>query len=504
MSESSDYNTILKDAVRSSSFVRVPGDIRERVFLDSKGDNPDPELLSFLEKCILHYKAELLSKPIICDAKIVEQPTWGGTAILKKKGLIDKPEWVGKKAGQAYENHAHLPVKTDDGWSFTVLDVSLVLGEAFLGKVAYRIVPAMGQLRKYTEAFGNSFQMHLDHPERIERDGRKELLIPKGEAMRYLDQPGLLTCGVRCNGDADWQDYEKRLRRIESEMKELSQQVLSGKMDLDTAKKEATEVVHRNNPYRWVNLLRPEPDDVVDFSVPKRHHSWEEVNELTRKLFNDASHELQKYDDIRINKLDEIQTGLYVDLDGKYLDTPSVTIDEFSRKSLTEKRKSVLVLTDDNSSIRGFDKGKFRNDGSLRSLDLDSYFKFIAREKKMNSPQSAIVKPRAFNSSEGLILKYIFATNQYAFTVIETSKKNDEQIYAKSFSEKFCNTHDSYHHIYVDAGPALISFEDDFDPVTVEEGYSVFLNAQLGKYGVNPAKSCERVRVSITYVPGDE
>jgi len=270
---------------------------------------------------------------------------------------------------------------------------------------------------------------------------------------------------------------------------------------LNVAKEEAVKLVSDHNPYVWTNLLRPEPGDVVDFSVPGRHHSWEEVNEITRKLFREAGFKDQLYDDFKVNRLDEIQTGLYVDLEGRYTETSSVSIDEFKTLSLCEKRKCVVVLTDDNSSIRAFDKGKFRTDGALRPLDIDSYFKFISRENDLNL-SNAVVKPQVSDLSDGTVSKYIFATDKYAFTVIDTSKQNDESVFEKSFSGEFCDTSDSYHHIYVDAGPVILTFERGHDPITVNEGYSVFLSSTFGRYGINPTGSCKNARISISYVPG--
>ena len=476
--------------------------IKQRFFELSCQDRPDRRALAVIEQVIVKHRRFLLEEPIFCEAEIIEQPTWGGTAILEKKGLLDDPAWRGKKVGQAFENHAYLPVNPPDGWTVSILDVSLVLGEPFLGPVAWRTVPAMGQLRKDTEAYGNSFQMHLAEPKWITRGDRPTLLIPKSEAMRYLDKPGLLSCGIKCRTEEDWRDYETRLRNIEAGMLELSSRALAGELSLDDAKVNAQQLILDNNPYLWVNLLVPRPEEVVDFSSPRRHHNWEENNDTTRELFSAAGIDLARLDGLTVNKLDEIQIGLYVDLTGTAIKQQPISLVDFARLSLTQKRERVVVLTDDNSSIRGFDKGKFKAGGTLRPLDVDTYFDNIDRTPEANIPEQAIVKPEVQRLDGGTIRRYGFDTSMYAFTVIETSKPNPEREFRRSFHGPFTTSSESYHHIYADAGPVLITFESGRAPAILNKGYSVFLSGSMGAYGINPLEAGRSAVAAVTYVPG--
>ena len=477
--------------------------VRDRFFELSCQERPDPRILAVFEQVILKHRRFLLEEPFSCEALIIEQPTWGGTAILEKKGLSDDPAWRGKKVGQAFENHAWLPVHTPDGWTVSILDVSLVLGELFLGPVAWRTVPAMGQLRKDTEAYGNSFQLHLSEPKWIVRGGRPALLIPKSEAMRYLDQPGLLSCGVKCRTEAEWRDYERRLRNIDAGMSKLSSGILSGGLSLAEAKQQARQLMLDNNPYLWVHLLIPQPEVVVDFSTPRRHHNWEENNDASRELFAAAGIDLARLQGLCVNKLDEIQIGLYVDLAGTAIKQEPISLAGFAGLSLIRKRERVIVLTDDNSSIRGFDKGKFKADGTVRPLDVDTYFDHIDRRPEVNIPDQAIVKPKVRQLAEGTIRRYDFDTGLYAFTVLETSKPNPERSFRQSFHGRFTSATDSYHHIYADEGPVLITFESGHAPVAVSKGYSVFLSGSTGVYGINPLSAGRPAVVAIAYVPGN-
>jgi hypothetical protein len=477
--------------------------VKQRFYELSCRDGVDPRILTVFEQLIMNHRRFLLEEPIACEAELIEQPTWGGTAILEKKGLRDDPVWRGKKVGQAFENHAQLPVRLPDGWTVSILDVSLVLGEPFLGPVAWRTVPAMGQLRKDTEAYGNSFQMHLAEPAWIDRAGRPTLLIPKSEAMRYLDKPGLLSCGLKCRTDAEWADYERRLRNIGAGMGELSSKVLAGRLDLLEAGRGARRLILDNNPYVWVNLLIPRPEEVVDFSTPRRHHNWEENNEATRELFAAAGFDLARLQGLDVNKLDEIQVGLYIDLAGTAVHQKPISLAEFAGLNLIRKRERVIVLTDDNSSIRGFDKGKFKADGSLRPLDVDTYFAYIDRRPEANIPERAIVKPDVRRLAEGTIRRYDFATGMYAFTVLETSKPNPGREFSRSFHGRFSAATDSYHHIYADRGPVLITFESGREPAELRQGYSVFLSGSMGEYGINPLAAGRSATVAVTYVPGD-
>ena len=478
--------------------------LKQHFFKMSKQDRPDRQVLAVFEQLILKHRRFLLAEPIFCEAEIIEQPTWGGTAILEKKGLLNDPAWRGKKVGQAFENHAYLPINIPDGWTVSMLDVSLVLGESFLGPVAWAAVPAMGQLRKDTEAYGNSFKMHLAEPKWITRAEQPTLLIPKSEAMRYLDKSGLLSCGIKCRTEDEWRDYETRLRNIEAGLQKLSLTVKSGGLSLAEAKLAARQLIMDNNPYLWVNLLVPQPQEVVDFSSPRRHHNWEENNDTTRELFAAAGIDLGRLEGLSVNKLDEIQIGLYVDLAGTAIKQPPISLADFARLSLTGKRERVVVLTDDNSSIRGFDKGKFKTGGTLRPLDVNTYFDNIDRSPEANIPGRAIVKPDSQQLDQGTIHRYDFDTGMYAFTVIETSKPNPNREFSQSFHGPFTAAADSYHHIYADEGPVLITFENGREPAVLNKGYSLFLSGAMGLYGINPLEADGTAVVAVTFVPGNE
>ena len=90
----------------------------------------------------------------------------------------------------------------------------------------------------------------------------------------------------------------------------------------------------------------------------------------------------------------------------------------------------------------------------------------------------------------------------YAFTVIETSKPNLKREFGRSFHGPFTTASSSYHHIYADAGPVLITFESGRAPAILNKGYSVFLSGSMGAYGINPLEAGRSAVAAVTYVPG--
>ncbi len=213
----------------------------------------------------------------------------------------------------------------------------------------------MKVLIKFTQAKGNSFQIHV----REKDESRKWIYKP--ESFYYFE-PGLITLGVKRG--IDWAEYKSCCMKINEEMKKLSLLVRSKKTSFSQAKRKAVKIIKEFNPWQFVNLVKVRGNDLVDLSKGGLHHSWEE-DENNYPLGN-VLYELN-YD-----------------------------------------------VMDPISVLRCFDKGKMKPDGTLRKLNIEEYFKYIDRLEKTNNPKTHLIKPKILLGKEGLRVESLLRTKHYS------------------------------------------------------------------------------------------
>jgi len=294
-----------------------------------------------------------LVRPYLVIPKLIEQPTWGGTYITQTKNWQDNKVLAGKKIGQSYElydkSNLSLLKKSDDPEFIGELTnsnhvkqqsvvansvplSSLILQNSVevLGKGIVDVFgPNMPLLLKFTQALGNSFQLHI--PDGVSNSRWK----PKPESWYYFE-PGLITCGVRKG--VNWEDYKNAVTELDKNMQSVAFQVINGHLVYEAAKKQIDALVKRYNPWQYVNLVRVEKGTLLDLSPCGIHHSWEE--DLKSIPLGNVLYEIQ------------------------------------------------LNVMDDVSTLRSFDKGKMSKDGTLRSLQIEEYFAFADRSEKANDPET--------------------------------------------------------------------------------------------------------------------
>ena len=257
-----------------------------------------------------------LNFPWQVEDELIEQPSWGGRYIIDLKGLSDSPEWTNKKVGQSYEL-AGTSKLIDPLSGSTTLFTELVKSdpESWLGgPVLKKYGPAISLLIKLTQAKGNSFQVHLPEGKTLKH------WLPKPEAWFYL-APGLFTFGLK--PETSYADYSNVLRTIDGLMHRLSDEVTSGKKTVQAARAEAAAEIEALKPMSFINIVDAKTDDIVDLTAGGIHHSWEEDN--------------VNYPEG--NLVYEVQ----VDVQDEYC------------------------------SMRGFDKGKILDDGTLRATHVDNF-----------------------------------------------------------------------------------------------------------------------------------
>ncbi|MFH0773539.1 MAG: hypothetical protein V1922_04480 [bacterium] len=262
-------------------------------------------------------------KPYLIIPMLIEQPTWGGEYICEKKGWLRKQGIEGKKIGQSYELYSKSCLATTITSSLdplfspetkdTIPISSFTEGKPF-------------PLIKFTQAKGNSFQLHI-------KPGIKDpLWRPKAESWYFFEE-GIITFGIKKGTDINI--YKETCFSIDDTMKKLSEMIIKKSLTFMQAQQEATVYIQEKNPWQYVNMHTVKSEDVVDLSGGGLHHSWEEnIKNLPQG-----------------NILYEVQQ------------------DEM----------------DPTSTIRSFDRGKFLDDGTVRATQIDAYFKYLDTDEERNT-----------------------------------------------------------------------------------------------------------------------
>lgn len=377
---------------------------------------------------------EMTLKPYIIIPNLIIQPTWGGKYIAEFKKLNAR-ECTESKVGQSYElyesTHFSSKISTLNNPSFEIGDPNdpekttlygeenalnirdLILQDPIgvLGsKALSHYGSKMGVLIKFTQAKGNSFQLHVTK----DQGGWQS----KPESWYYFE-PGIITLGVKdkCN----WVEYEKACRYIDKKAKELSDQVHKGFLTVIEAEEILNVEIKNSSIINFVNTIEVGKDEAIDLSPCGIHHSWEE---------DDLKYPLG-------NVVYEVQKNVY----------------------------------DPVSTIRAFDKGKFKADGTIRPLQIDEYFKFIDRSKKANNPKEHKITSLLIEKKNTYAVNQVFKNTHYQMHKID---------FEGILKNKHTQTNDSFHHLFVKAGEVLLKAQD-FELV-ITQGFGVFVPAGIGFY----------------------
>ncbi|MFC1789932.1 hypothetical protein ACFLZP_00420 [Patescibacteria group bacterium] len=386
---------------------------------------------------------KLKIEPYLVVPKLIRQSTWGGEYILKSKGWLKKHSLKGLKIGQSYElfSQSYLQLRINDSrdpqftgqlGSSTVKESSysgqqkdlLALQdlikkdpEAVLGS---RVLKIHGQkpgiLVKFTQAKGNSFQIH------ISAKAESPKWSAKAESWYYL-KPGLLTLGLK--RPIKGEDFRACCLSLDKEMKILVGKIKSGDLTVLQARQAAEEVVAKKDPWQYVNLVKAQGGDLIDLSQGGLHHSWEQ-DEKNYPLGN----------------------------------------------LVYELCQDVM---DPISTLRCFDRGKIKDDGGLRMLNIKDYFSYLNQSPGYNDPESHRLKPRILSNNSVGKIEALLRTPGYSL---------DRLTLKKSLKGQFCQTSVSYHHLFLEEGKVNLLFENK--KINLSCGHSVFVPAATGNYQINP------------------
>lgn len=318
-------------------------------------------------------------RPYLVVPKLIEQPTWGGMYIAESKKWQEMPYLAGKKIGQSYElydkSNLSLSVTSEDPQfvgeladtktverqstipnAIALADLIASDPDAVMGKrIASQYGKVMHLLLKFTQALGNSFQLHI--PDGVKNDRWK----PKPESWYYFE-PGLITCGIKPG--ADWGAYQGAVTKLDTEMQLAAARVRDGSLGYEEAKVLIAQLVKDANPWQYVNVLRVEKGTLIDLSPCGIHHSWEE--DLASIPLGNVLYEIQ------------------------------------------------LNVMDDVATLRSFDKGKMSADGKLRPLQIAEYFTYADRSPTANDPKTHMREAKNVAKSDAYTHDRILETKYYS------------------------------------------------------------------------------------------
>lgn len=371
-----------------------------------------------------------LNRSFLVIPRLIIQPTWGGNYILKKKKLNsfkNKNFCIGQsyelfhKTKLAYcsklpEIKQGFPEIADSNGNIikaTTLEYIDLFEEAkknsllLFGPSVCNRYSKFPLLIKFTQAHSNSFQIHL----------KSNISHPKWKAkpeIWYYLKPGIITLGIMPNIDIE--EYENTCLMVYKYMLSLSNKIIQKKISLYDAQKKAFNFIKKNDPHEFVQTHEIKENTIIDLTSGGIHHSWENCPE--KYSYGNVVYEIQK------------------------------------------------DVCDDISTIRSFDQGKFNPDGSIRSLHIEDYFKFLDTNFENNLFENHVKK---------LDSKLVFEASFFSLQKIFVNGK------------KKINLDSSFNHIFVLNGS--INCETEENMITVDEGYSAFIPYACSKYYLNSKKS---------------
>jgi mannose-6-phosphate isomerase class I len=367
----------------------------------------------------------LTDRPILIIPNLIPQPTWGGSYIAEYKNWQHLKEINGLKIGQSYELFGNLALaasirdsaspdllplinnRVPEGSRNISFDFFPNLSEedkkAILGPEIYIKYGTIPILIKFTQALGNSFQLHR------KPDKPDPKWLPKAESWYFLEK-GKITFGI--NPAYTRAEYRETCEKIDTEMKNLSQKVLSNQISVDQARDKAKKYISQINPWKYVNILDIDQGQLIDLSGGGLHHSWEEDESLP---WGNIVYEIQQ------------------------------------------------DVSDDLSTLRSFDQGKIKDDGTIRPVTINDYFRHLDTDSVRNNISNA----RKTAKGENLL-----KTKYYSLDRIIANKKATQILT------------DSFHHLFILEGAARIGQGEEV--IRITKGHSCLVPHALGQYQIFP------------------
>lgn len=385
-------------------------------------------------------------QPMYVVPVLVEQPTWGGEYIAAQKKL-SHPWLAGKRIGQSFElfSQSWLTPATTPTFGFATpaqisnpnfadpsqprsslaswikQDLVATLGQ----KAADRGWQQMQVLIKFTQAQNNSYQVHV----RPGQEFGKWLAKPESW---YFAEAGVATLGLR--QPAELAAYRQRCLEIDQEAQRISAAIKAGQLTVAAARSQLQSYIDQDHPRRFVHTVDVPKGSVIDLSQGGTHHSWEKSSQLPAG-----------------NIVYEVQVDVQ---------------DEFC-------------------TLRSFDQGNLKDDGSVRPLTIDEYFQALDTSAAANDPSRFFAAAVTTTDQEAEITSLF--CNQYYVT--------EQLAFRHQYQGQATQPTDSFHHLYALDEAVVVEVGDQLWSVPAH--WSFFIPAQTGPYRL---RTQSHNRVLITHL----
>jgi len=372
---------------------------------------------------------------------LIEQPTWGGQYIAQFKNLVSD-YFLTNKIGQSYElsgaNKLHTTVSLLNSYALGTADApekavtqtevdSVTMGhliasdpERILGKKTLAMYGTnFPLLIKFTQAQENSYQLHVKPGQEFNN------WRAKPESWYYLEQ-GRATLGIKDVTKVD--QYKKRCQEINTFAESLSQQIKSQETYVEAAREKLQDFILMDHPNNYINTVTTAPGQIIDLSTGGVHHSWEA---------DPASTHGNIVYEVQVDVMDAVST------------------------------------------LRSFDQGKMKDDGSIRPLTIDDYFTALDISEIANNPQTHM-RTSSETNDNGATITALFNNKYYVTNKI---------VFTGNYQGTHTQLQDTFHHIFCLQGEVEIGWRDQSYPLP--RGWSMFIPANCEKYELRSNTSAE-------------
>lgn len=321
----------------------------------------------------------MILRPYFIVPKLIPQPTWGGDYIGNFKGITD-PRVTSVAIGQSYElssdsmlssstDSRTVPIELGDPKNgkttatlgtvedlFSLQSLIEQNSEDVLGTHAVQVHGnRMHVLIKFTQAKGNSFQVHVI-------PGKEFAHWKSKPESWYYFEPGKATVGLKNPTPERLAAYKNACVTIANLAERLQSDVASKSMSVEEAKQLLQAQISVENPLQYVNEVPTETGTIIDLSSGGIHHSWEEGDSIPLG-----------------NVVYEVQVN----------------------------------VMDNECTIRSYDKGKIGADGTVRPVHVEDYFLALDTDLSHNDVSSTIQLPTS-TEVNGATQSNLFTTPYYS------------------------------------------------------------------------------------------
>ncbi len=374
-------------------------------------------------------------EPLYLVPILIEQPTWGGQYISQFKNL-ESSELTKNNIGQSYELAQESLVYSGDFSRCYQYAKTSNLADLINIDVPQQAVPlktvapqAAAILIKFTQAQENSYQVHVKPADASDPAHPLASWQPKPESWYFFEE-GCATLGLK--NPTNLAPYKQRCEEINAFAQNLSTKVSAQELTVAQAREKLAKFIDTDHPRNYVHTVRIPKNHVVELSQGGVHHSWEAHPDLP---LGNIVYEVQK--DVK----------------------------------------------DDVSTLRSFDQGKMKDDGSIRPLTINEYFTALDVTVDNNTPANLMNSTETGSDERSLFDTPYYKLEQLDFAGGSAAEPDTKQLAVSQYS-----------HVFTKEGEVTITHPDFADKNWIlPQGWSVLLAPNPKPYLISASVPASQV-----------